>query len=256
MIITQFLLLITGIGVTSILTMVGLGGGILFVPILVLIFGFPTHKAIGASLLAMSFTTTSATLTYVKQKRINYKIGLLLDALDFPGAIFGAWLTTLITPKFLAFLFGTGMLIISILLAKKKNFHYTPKTYKYKLSIMTICLILFASFMSGLVAGMLGAGGGTVDESMMVVGLGMPVYIAAPTSIFGMALTNIFAVISHFTLGNVLLEYAIPLAIGGVIGGQLGAFFSKRIDEIKLRKILIVVFIVVAFRMVLFPYLE
>jgi len=250
--VTQLLLFFAGIGVTSILSMVGLGGGVLFVPILTLLFGLSTHKAIGISLLAMTFTTTSATMTYIRQKRVNYKVGVLLDVLDMPGAILGAWVTVFIDRKTLAFLFGIAVLVISILLIRKQTAPASFKTFHSKLSAKVICLSLIASFASGLVAGMLGAGGGTVDETVMILGLNMPVHIAAATSVFGMALTNSIAAISHFALGNVLLEYAIPLSVGGAIGGQLGAIFSKRINEDKLRKILAVVFILVGLRMMLF----
>lgn len=101
---------------------------------------------------------------------------------------------------------------------------------------------------------MFGAGGGTIDESVMILALGMPPHAAAATSVFGMALTNSAAAISHGVLGNILPEYAIPLIIGGVIGAQLGPKLSGRVKAATLRKVLAAIFIAIGLRMILVPY--
>ena len=74
-----------GFLIATVYSMVGLGGGTLFVPLLVLAFGLPTQNAVGISLLAITFMAISSTVAYAMQKRIDYKVGLLLDTLDVPG---------------------------------------------------------------------------------------------------------------------------------------------------------------------------
>jgi len=69
--------------------MVGLGGGVFFVPMLVLAFGLPAQKAVGISLMAMTFATISATIVYSRQRKINYKVGILLDVLGIPSSTGG-----------------------------------------------------------------------------------------------------------------------------------------------------------------------
>ncbi|MEM3702817.1 MAG: sulfite exporter TauE/SafE family protein [Candidatus Bathyarchaeia archaeon] len=247
----ELLLFLTGLMVATICSLVGLGGGILIVPILVLGFGLRTQHAIGISLLMMTFTTISATIAYARQKRINYKVGVLLDVLDVPGAVLGAFITTLLSSNLLAGLFGCLLIIISIHIIKKNknNGQDTITCGDFNLSRRVIYLCLLTSFVSGFVAGMFGAGGGTIDIIAMVLVLGMSPYIATGTSEFGMALTNTAALIPHIFLGNVALEKAAPITIGAVIGAQLGPAISKRMKVATLRKILGVVLIVVGIRM-------
>jgi|YelNatPaOPRAMG01_1025707.scaffolds.fasta_scaffold00354_19 uncharacterized membrane protein YfcA len=252
----ELILLLLSLVISTVASIVGLGGGVFFVPLLVLGFGVETQKAVSTSLLAMSFTTASATLAYAKQGRINYKVGVLLDLLDVPGAMIGVYLANIVSSRMLAFLFGVFLLAISTQLFRKtrnlEESSMTEKTSMDKLTVKMVCLALFASFASGVVAGMLGAGGGTVDETIMILGMGMPVKEAAATSVFGMALTNTAAVILHFQAGNIVTpNYAIPIVIGGLCGSQLGPRLSKRLKEEALRKILAAVFILIALRMIL-----
>lgn len=254
----ELLLFLTGLLVATICSLVGLGGGVLIVPILVLGFGLRTQHAIGVSLMMMTFTTISATLAYASQKRINYKVGVLLDVFDVPGALLGAFITTLLASNILAGLFGCLLLIISIHIIKKKDKQDGENNVKqvdFKLSSRTIYLCILTSFVSGLASGMFGAGGGTIDMIAMVLVLEMSPYIATGTSEFGMALTNIAALIPHLFLGNVILQTAVPITIGAFIGAQLGPAISKLIRVPTLRKILGVVLFVVGLRMLMAFYI-
>ncbi|MBS7611615.1 sulfite exporter TauE/SafE family protein [Candidatus Bathyarchaeota archaeon] len=255
----EVILFILSFIISTVASIVGLGGGVFYVPLLVLGFGMETQKAVSTSLLAMSFTTVSATLAYAKQRRINYKVGVLLDLLDVPGSMVGVYLTTIVDSKTLACLFGAFLLIISFQLFRKVGKLgevLEMETKTGKLTVKIVYLALFASFTSGVVAGMLGAGGGTVDETIMVLGMGMPVKVAAATSVFGMALTNTAAVILHFQVGNIVpLNYAIPIVAGGLCGSQLGPRISRKLEEEILRKILATVFVLIALRMIAVPFI-
>jgi len=256
--IAELTLIPIGLFIATISSMVGLGGGVFFVPLLVLAFGLPAQKAVGISLMAMTFATISATIAYSRQRKINYRVGILLDVFDVPGAVLGAYLTTLLAPRWLAGLFGILLFIISIYMIRKRENpprrSSRPKFLGLPTKVIYFCLA--ASFASGIVAGMFGAGGGTVDETVMILVLGMPVHMAAGTSVFGMALTNTAAAIPHGALGNILPEYAIPLIIGAVFGAQLGPRLSKRVKGSTLRKILGVVFVIIGLRMILVPYIS
>ena len=71
-------------------SMVGHGGGFLIVPILILIFQLPAKNAIAVSLVAICGTAFSATIGYMRQKRVDYKLGFLYDVLEVPGVVIGA----------------------------------------------------------------------------------------------------------------------------------------------------------------------
>ncbi|MEM2926608.1 MAG: sulfite exporter TauE/SafE family protein [Candidatus Bathyarchaeia archaeon] len=247
-------LFILSLFIAAISSLVGLGGGVFLVPSLILIFGLPSQKAVGASLFTMTFTTISATIAYARQKKIDYKIGILLDVLDVPGATLGAYVTTIINSKLLATIFGIFLFIVSIRLLKSREAPGNSEPHNPgspRLNKGVVASTLAASFASGFVAGMLGAGGGTVDETVMILFLGMPATLAAGTAEFGMALTNLAALIPHWMFGNVLIDYVIPLALGAILGAQIGPHLSKRAGERIVRRSLAIVFAIIGIRMLL-----
>jgi len=87
--IAELTLIPIGLFIATISSMVGLDGGVFFVPMLVLAFGLPAQNAVGISLIAMTFTTISAAIAYARQRKINYKVGILLDVFDIPGSTRG-----------------------------------------------------------------------------------------------------------------------------------------------------------------------
>ena len=243
-----------GLLIATVYSMVGLGGGTIFVPLLVLAFGLPAQQAVGVSLLAIMFMAISSTIAYAIQNKINYKVGLLLDTLDVPGAFIGAYVTTLIASRWLAGLFGALVLTIAIFMVLKKNAK-TDSNDAFKLSTRVVAYCIFGSLLSGIVAGMFGIGGGIIDETVMIFMLGMSIHMSAGTAMFGMAITTIAAVIPHWLLGNIMLDYAVPLVIGCVFGAQLGPFLSKRTSASTLRKILGAILVLISIRMLLVPFL-
>jgi len=114
-------------------------------------------------------------------------------------------------------------------------------------------LALLSSFMSGLVAGLAGFGGGVTDTTTMIL-LGVPTHIAVGTSELAMTLTNIAGVIAHGLLKNIDLGYAIPLTIGTIFGAQLGCFVVKRIKERNLKILISSVAFIFGIRMMFFLF--
>lgn len=252
----ELVLIPIGLLIAAFFSMIGLAGGTFIVPMLVLLLRLPAQKAIGVSLFAIMFATISATLSYAVQRRIHYKVGLLLDTLDVPGAVLGAYFTTLIAATWLAGMFGALLVFVAAYMFWKRNSRgqvnsgdsicFTGRTVSY-------CMV--GSLASGIVSGMFGIGGGVIDEMVMILMLGMTIHLSAGTAMFGMAITTIAAVIPHWFLGNVLLDYAIPLAIGCFIGGQIGPHLSKRTRASTLKKILAATFIIIGLRMLLVPFI-
>ena len=248
-------LILLGLLIATLSSMIGLAGGAFMVPALVLIFGLATQKAVGVSLFAIMFMTISATAAYAIQGRIRYKVGLLLDTLDVPGAVLGAYITTLIASKWLAGMFG-GLLVFiaSYIILKKNSRAGVNSNHEFLgLNMRVIIYCMIGSFVSGVVSAMFGIGGGVIDETVMIMMLGMSIHLSAGTAMFGMAITTVAAVIPHWFFGNISLDYAIPLAIGCVMGGQIGPYLSKRTRASTLRKILGAVFVVIGLRMLLVP---
>ncbi len=265
------ILVVVGVGVAFITSMVGLGGGIIFVPVLLLFFLFPAKNAIPISLLAMTGNTVSCSIAYIKQKRVNYKLAFLYDAMDPLGVYVGALLVTILAENVIIGAVAGIILFLGITLIRKtrsnqaqnnisceatcatgpqvsgscvedkrdlKNNAQTPVPTPKEIKIKNIPAVLGSSFGSGFVSGLAGLGGGITDTTTMIL-LGVPPYIACPTSEFAMAITNIIAVITHALMGNMIWEAAIPLMCGAIVGAQIGAHYSKRLKNRTLIYILV-----------------
>ena len=112
-------------------------------------------------------------------------------------------------------------------------------------------MALASSFVGGLVTGLAGLGGGITDVSSMIL-LGIPTHIAVASAEFAMAITNGVGVVTHGLLNNLLLEYAIPITIGTVIGAQIGVVLGRRVKGKTIRNILAVIAILSALRLIYF----
>jgi hypothetical protein len=267
-VVEAFLVLVLGfvIGVPS--SMVGLGGGFIAVPVLILFFQVPAKNAIAVSLVAICGTTFSSTLGYIRQRRVDYKLGLFYDILDVPAIVLGAYVTTLLPQNVLAGICGVFIILISTVLIRNKRKSFSrenPKAidasiewtrngidsegHAFTYTLRSPPLALASSFLGGLITGLFGLGGGITDVSTMIL-LGVPVHIAVATSEFAMAITNGAGVMAHGLLNNVLIEYALPITIGTVIGAQVGCLLAKRVEGKALRKILSVIAILAGLRLV------
>jgi uncharacterized membrane protein YfcA len=256
------------VGVPS--AMVGLGGGIIIVPALIMLFQIPAKNAIAISLVAILGTTVSSTVGYIKHRQVDYKLGLLYDILDVPGIVLGAYITTFLPQNVLAGICGAFILIITILMIRSKrkpesNYESIPgesgtrewirngidKDRAVAYALRNPFLALASSFLGGLITGLAGLGGGITDVSTMIL-LGIPTHIAVATSEFAMAVTNGVGVVTHGLLNNLLLDYAIPITIGTIIGAQIGIILAKRVKGKTIRNILAVIAILSALRLLYF----
>ena len=268
-IIETLLIFAVGFGVSIPSSLVGLGGGFIIVPVLILVFQVPVNNAVAISLVAILGTTVSSTLGYIKQKRVDFKLGLLYDILDVPGIVIGAYLTTVLPVNVLIVLCGIFIVAISILVIKQRRKHRSKegsdtnvsaakresnkidsegKAFRYTLRSTPLALI--SSLLGGLVAGLSGLGGGITDVSTMML-LGIPAHIAVASSEFAMAITNGFGVLAHGFLNNILIEYALPLTLGTIIGAQVGCLIAKRVEGKTIRGILSIIALVAGIRLIL-----
>lgn len=239
-------LILLGLSIGCICSIVGLGGGVLVIPASILILNLSAKEAVFTSLLTMSGITISATLRYIYQRKVNYRIGTLYNILDVPGVIVGAFLTTMITNNLVLGICGGIIILISLLLFrdKEKQLVNIGKKDKIKdpervskLEINNPLAACLSSFSGGVLTGVAGLGGGTTDTTSMIL-LGMDSKRAAATSEFSMAMTSVFGLFSHLALGTFQSSWMIPimLTIGGVLGAQMGTSISKRADGRKVKK--------------------
>nr|WP_275983990.1 sulfite exporter TauE/SafE family protein [Paenibacillus hamazuiensis] len=248
-------------------SLVGLGGGIIIVPVLVYLGPYflgehiSVSTAVGTSLAVLIFTALSSTLTFIKQKRVDFKSGWLYFITSGPGAMLGSYLTQFMDVKSFQTDFGLFMLLMAILLIlrdylKPLNVRWSIQrsftdqkgaTHTYGYSIVPALVI---GLLVGLVSGLFGIGGGSLFVPAMVLLFRYPPHVATATSMFVIFLSSIMGSVTHFSLGEVDLIMVAGLAPSALVGGWLGAKIAGMLSTKKLMWVLRVTFLLVALRMI------
>lgn len=259
--IIMLLLTVLGVFAGFLGGLLGVGGGIIVVPILVLVFNLDTRLAVGTSLVMVIFTALSATFAYSRQRRIDWKVGVMSAVATVPGASIGAYATRLFSSNSLAIIFGLTILLVAVVMlhrsfrertdpqkthmltSKSKStrglwsrrlLDNTGEVFEYDASIYSGLLLLV---LGGLASGFLGIGGGLVVVPILTAAVGLPMHVAIATSMLTMIFTAVSGVSTHIMLGNVSVEYAIPLVVGILGGTQIGAWTAKRLKSASLERV-------------------
>ncbi len=225
-------------------SIIGLGGGIIIVPVLTFL-GFPPALTASNSIFAVFSNAVASSISYAKQRRIEYSIGLKLGILSIPGTIIGALVSSEITPQFFKILFALILISASIYIFSKRKIE--PKNYNLSKQIMI--LAIGASFFAGIISGLFGVGGGIIFVPLMVVAMGLSMKNAAPTSQFILLFASASALITHTLLGHPDFYQALLLSAGAFVGGLVGARISLEIKENALKILISVVMIAVAVKL-------
>lgn len=234
-----------GVFIGILAALFGLGGGFLIVPTLNLL-GVEIHHAVGTSSAAVVFTSLSSALAYSRQKRIHYKVGLLLASTAIIGAYIGAWMTSLLNPTQLRVIFGATLILVAIKTYRKK----IVEPVEVEDVRINYRLVPVGGFFAGIASGLLGVGGGIINVPFLVW-LGMPIHYAVATSSFAIVFTAASGAIKHYMLGNVEVQWLVLLVPGLILGAQLGARIAKRVKASNLKKAFAVVLALLALRMIL-----
>lgn len=222
-------------------SMIGLGGGIIVVPILTFL-GFPPTVAASNSLFAALSNATASTISYSKQKRIKYSLGLKLGLLSIPGTILGAIISTDVAPDIFKILFGFVLIASAAYIFLRKKIETQEKI----ISKQMIVFVIGASFFAGIISSFFGIGGGIIFVPLMVVGMGMAMKKAAPTSQMILLFASLSGIIVHSLLGHPDFLQAGLLAIGSFVGGLVGARLSIDIKERYLQILVSIVILIAA----------
>jgi len=259
------LLIILGFLAGILAAMTGIGGGSFIVPALSLLYAFSSQEAVGTSLAVIVFTSIASTYAYYRQKRIDYKTGVVSAATTTPGAILGAYMTTLISSNTLGIIFSLSMILLAlrmllsehVSLSKTINNQRTSnrrlvdsggRVFEYQVNIFAA---FFLAFFGGLLSGLLGIGGGALIVPILNIAVGIPMHIAVATSMFTMIFTSIAGVITHIQLNNVRFEHSIYMALGIIIGTQIGAKIAKKVSGKTLSRVFGLTLIIVGIRLFL-----
>ncbi|MDO8688827.1 MAG: sulfite exporter TauE/SafE family protein [Dehalococcoidia bacterium] len=263
-------LVVFGLAVGAYGTLVGLGGGFVIVPVMLLVFHTTPQEAAGTSLAVVFFNALSGSFSYIRQKRVDFKSGIKFALATVPGAIIGAQVSTYLSSNIFSLIFGLLMLTVSVLLiwkpeARRSQIAYTQEApakgrvtrrlidgagtvFVYSFNERTGIAI---SFFVGFLSSILGIGGGIVHVPALIHLFSFPAHIATATSHFILVISTGVGAASHLWLGQVLIGPAIAMAIGAVIGAQLGAALSRRLHGVLIVRLLSVALLATGIRLIL-----
>ncbi len=239
--IDQLWLIALGFAAGILGSMIGLGGGIIVVPVLTFL-GFSPTAAASNSLFAALSNAIASTISYSRQKRIEYSLGLKLGLLTIPGTVLGAVISTDVTPGIFKMLFGLVLIASAAYIFLRKKIENKEKTLYKQMMVFAVG----ASFFAGIISSFFGIGGGIIFVPLMVVGMGMAMKKAAPTSQLILLFASLSGVITHSILGHPDFIQAGFLAIGSFIGGLIGARLSLDVKERYLQILVSVVILIAA----------
>lgn len=230
-------------------TLIGVGGGFVLVPMLLLLDPQTDPHTIASISLAVVFVNAlSGSIAYGRLGRIDFRAGKLFSLVVIPGAILGALATGLFARGIFDIVFGAVLLLSSGFLflspggergaqadesgegVSRTVFASDGRSYTYSYSPKAGGAL---SFMGGFFSSMLGIGGGIVQVPLLVRVLKIPTHIATATSQLIVAVMAFWATLVHAVRGDLgapeTLSQGLPLALGVAVGAQLGAYLSGRV---------------------------
>ena len=253
-------------------SLVGLGGGVLIVPLLTLAFAISPEIAVGVSIVSVIATSSGAAAAYVKDHITNLRVGMFLEIATTAGAIAGAFLATVIAPGWLFVIFGVALLVSAAPLilkigeeipagvvndrwAKRLSLASSypdaklARVVEYQVTrvpegfgLMTI---------AGLISGLLGIGSGTFKVLAMDSAMRLPMKVSTTTSNFMIGVTAAASAGIYFQRGDINPLYAAPVALGVLLGATLGAKTLARFSNSTLRKFFVPVLVAIAIEMLI-----
>jgi len=244
-------------------SIVGLGGGIVIVPSLVLLgpslFGetISAQQAVGTSLAVLIFTAATATWTYKRQGKVDFRSGWLIFATSGPAAMAGALLTNAIPQGPFQLSFGLFMLVMFGLMIARERMkplridwrirrEFTDgggARYEYGYNVSSMLLIGAGV---GASSGLFGIGGGSLFVPLMVILFRYPPHVATATSMFVIFLSSVLGSSVHLWHGNIDWPLFLALAPGAIIGGRIGAVIASRLTGKQLMWLLRATLLLVA----------
>ncbi len=245
-------LIVMGLAAGVLGALFGLGGGIIFVPVLMLVFDLAPTEAVAISLIGIISGSVGASTIFVDKGLSNVRLGLLLEITTAAGAIVGAFVATLLEEWVLMVIFSIIVYFSAYRMLRSTEkvvpptddtdgrfaFEYndeaTGERIPYEIQNVGGGMALCTA--AGMISSMTGVGGGMVKVPLMNIYMHVPMKAASATSSYMIGITAFSGAITYFLGGQVLLEYAAGVAIGAFLGSLVGSTLARRINAKHLRR--------------------
>lgn len=253
-------LVITGLLAGTLGAFLGLGGGVIVIPVLTMLFQLPIHTAIGISLVGVIATSTGAAIFNVGENRADIRLGMFLELATTVGAIIGAVAAGFVNAKSLYLLFAAVLLYNAYSMYRKTESTQSaaactepqnegPNRQQYRLRHVPVGFAL--SGVAGVMSGLLGIGGGLIKIPVMHFLMGVPLKVATATSNFMIGITATAGAFIYYLNGDINPVVTVPVALGVFAGANIGLRLNKAFSVRTLKRIFVIVFFYVAVQMIL-----
>ena len=249
-------------------SMTGLGGGVVIIPLLTLVFGVDFHYAVGGALVASIATSSGSGSAYVKEGITNIRLGMFLEIATTVGAVLGAMVAIWLNNSVIAIIFGSVLILTAAMQQRRKSDHVgvvgsemarrlrlfgtwpqkdgSRQAYQLK----HVGGGFFVMLIAGLLSGILGIGSGVLKVIAMDGIMKVPFKVSTTTSNFMMGVTACASAVVYIQRGNIVPGIACPVMIGVLFGALTGARLLKKLDVRVLRQIFCIAIVLVAINMI------
>ena len=246
----------------------GLGGGVVVVPVLALLFHVDLRYAIGASLVSVIATSSGAAAAYVREGFSNIRIGMFLEIATTLGALIGAYLTAVVSTKAIGIVFGIVLLYSAISSFRGKHDDVPPQhtggladrlrlegEYPTEHGLQAYVAQRVPAgfgimFLAGGLSGLLGIGSGAVKVLAMDQAMRLPFKVSTTTSNFMIGVTAAASAGIYISRGYIMPSLAMPVMLGVLGGSLIGSRILIRASVSTLRMIFALVIVVLGVEMI------
>ncbi|HEX2952077.1 MAG TPA: sulfite exporter TauE/SafE family protein [Armatimonadota bacterium] len=254
-------------------SMLGLGGGIIIIPALTLLFHVDFRAAAATSLLSVVATSAAGTMAYLRRGYTDIRLGLLLELATVAGAITGGFIAFSVSRSALQALFALLMLYTAFAMWRNlrspksdddavqedettRGFalhgtYFDPaikREVTYRVQNFTWGMLGSAG--AGIVSGLLGVGGGIIKVPIMRLKMKVPLKVASATSNYMIGITAATSVMLYFKQGHVDLPVTGICALGILLGAMIGPRIAAKIDTTLLQRFFVLILLFTAIQMI------
>jgi uncharacterized membrane protein YfcA len=243
-------------------SLLGLGGGIIVVPVLTLFMGVDMRYAIGASIVSVIATSSGAAAAYVRERMTNLRVAMLLEIATASGAISGAYLAGWVSVRWLFVIFGLMLGYSAVMMFRRRHVshahfartdpladrlrlhseYFDPavnQTIVYRVGRTKFGFALM--YVAGVVSGLLGIGSGALKVPAMDLAMGLPIKVSTATSNFMIGVTAAASGGVYFARGEINPFIAAPVAAGVLLGATGGSKLLPRLHSHVVRVMFVIV---------------
>ena len=245
----------------------GLGGGVVVVPMLALLFHVDIRYAIGASLVSVIATSSGAAAAYVREGYSNIRIGMFLETATTVGALAGVGIALYVSSNAIAIVFGVVLLCSAYLSSRhyvdgahlppsklaarlRLNGSYPGLDGKQSYSVTGVPAGYGLMFVAGVLSGLLGIGSGAVKVLAMDRAMKIPFKVSTTTSNFMIGVTAAASAGLYLHRGYIAPGLAMPVMLGVLAGALIGARVLVKARVKVLRYLFAAVVVVLGLEMI------